>query len=61
MSRAVEDHQCQHNALLMLKLLVRGEADVAAGRTTSQDRVFEDLRSRLTAGANGRRPGPVSP
>ena len=53
MSRAVEDHQCQHNALLMLKLLVRGEADVAAGRTASQDRVFEDLRSRLTAGANG--------
>ena len=52
MSRAVEAHH-QHKALLMLKLLVRSEADVAAGRTTSQDRVFEDLRSPLTADADG--------
>ena len=48
-----EAHQRQRNALLMLKLMVQGEADAAAGRTTSQDRVFEDLRSRLTAAADG--------
>lgn len=48
-----EAHQRHRNALLMLKLLVQGEADVAAGRTTSQDRVFKDIRSRLTTAADG--------
>ena len=48
-----ETHQRHRNALLMLKLLVQGEADVTAGRTTPQDRVFEDIRSRLTAPADG--------
>ena len=37
----------------MLKLMVQGEADVTAGKTTSQDRVFEDLGSRLTAATDG--------
>ena len=41
------------NALLMLKLLAQGEADVTAGRTTPQDRVFEEIRSRLTRTAGG--------
>ena len=48
-----EAHQRHRNALLMLKLMVQGEADVATGKTTSQDRMFEDLRSRLTAASDG--------
>ena len=48
-----EAHQRHRNALLMLKLMVQGEADVTAGKTTSQDRVFEDLRARLTAATDG--------
>ena len=44
-----EAHQRQRNALLMLKLMVQGEADVTAGNTTTQNRVFEDIRSGLAA------------
>ena len=36
----------------MLKLLAQGEADVTAGRTIPQERVFEDVRARL-ASADG--------
>ena len=46
-------HQRLQNALLMLKLMVQGEADVTQGRTTAQDRVFADLRTRLTATTDG--------
>ena len=42
-------HQRLQNALLMLKLMVQGEADVAKGRTIAQERVFADLEARLTA------------
>ena len=42
-------HQRLQSALLMLKLMVQGEADVTQGRTTAQDRVFADIRTRLTA------------
>lgn len=42
-------YQRQQRALLMLKLMVRGEADIQAGRTTPQDRVFAEIKVRLTA------------
>ena len=47
----VQDYQSYQRtsaALLLLKLMVQGEADVAKGRETSQDRVFADLRAHLT-------------
>ena len=46
-------HQRLQDALIMLKLMVQGEADVAAGRTTPQDRVFADLEARLAAAGDG--------
>lgn len=42
-----EAHQRLQDALLMLKLLSRGEADIAAGRTKPQRLVFAELRERL--------------
>ena len=55
-SAVVQDfdaHQRQRNALLLLKLMVQGEADVQAGRITAQDRVFAELETRLTTPADG--------
>ena len=46
-------YQRLQNALLMLKLMVQGEADVARGRTIAQERVFADLKARLTAPTDG--------
>ena len=46
-------HERQRNALLMLKLMVQGEADVQAGRTASQARVFAGIRERLTTSTDG--------
>jgi predicted transcriptional regulator len=34
----------------MLKLMVQGEGDVAAGRVVPQEQVFADLRRRLAGG-----------
>ena len=51
-SAVVQDYQSYQRtsaALLLLKLMVQGEADIAKGRVTPQDRVFADLRARLTA------------
>ena len=51
-SAVVQDfdaYQHQQSALLMLKLMGRGEADIQAGRTTSQDRVIAGIKARLTA------------
>lgn len=45
-----ESHQRLQDALLMLKLMVQGETDISAGRTTSQDAVFRDIKEQLTAG-----------
>ena len=45
----VESYQRMQNALLMLKLMVEGEADASQGRETTQDRVFADERARLMA------------
>ena len=46
-------HQRLQEALLMLKLMVQGEADIPAGRTTIQEQVFADLRARLAATTDG--------
>lgn len=42
-----EAHQRLQDAMLMLKLLSQGEADIAAGRTEPQREVFAELRARL--------------
>ena len=39
--------QEQGQAALLLRLIAQAEADVAAGRTVPQDRVFRSLRKRL--------------
>lgn len=55
-SAVVQDfdaHQRQRNALLMLKLMVQGEADIQAGRTASQDRVFAEVKARLATSTDG--------
>lgn len=44
-----ESHQRVQEALLMLKLVVQGEADISAGRMVSQRKVFADIKARLTA------------
>lgn len=55
-SAVVQDfdaYQRRQNALLMLKLIVQGEADIRAGRTTTQDRVFAEIRDRVTRPEDG--------
>ena len=44
-----EAHQRLRDALSMLQLVLPGEADVAAGRTTPQHEVFAGLRERLAS------------
>ena len=48
-----QTHQRLQDALLMLKLMAQGEADVAGGRTIPQERVFADIKARLTATTDG--------
>lgn len=43
-----ESHQRVQEALLFLKLVVQGEADVSAGRVVSQRQVFADIKAGLT-------------
>ena len=55
-SAVVQDfdaYERQRNALLMLKLMVQGEADVQAGRTASQVQVIAGIRERLTTSTDG--------
>ena len=40
-------YQELRQATLLLRLLAQGEADVRAGRTVPQERVFKELRARL--------------
>lgn len=47
-----ESHQRQRATLLVLKRIVQGEADVAAGRTVPQPKVFADIRAGLANGDN---------
>ena len=46
-------YERQRSALLMLKLMAQGEADIQAGRTTPQDKVFAEIKARLTAPTDG--------
>ena len=51
-SAVVQDfdaHQRLQQALLMLKLMVQGEAEVSAGRMSSQDEAFAGIKARLAA------------
>ena len=50
-SAEVEDQSLQPTsaASQLQELMVQGEADIASGRVTPQDRVFADLRAYLTA------------
>jgi prevent-host-death family protein len=49
-----EQYQAEREGLLMLKLLVQGEVDVAQGRTIPQAEVFARLRQELSGpGAGG--------
>jgi prevent-host-death family protein len=45
--QSFDSFQRQQQALLMLKLLAQGEADIAAGRTNAQEEVFARLEERL--------------
>lgn len=48
----IQDHdsyQRTRHALIMLKLVAMGEADVAKGRTIPQAEVFSSLKKRLKA------------
>jgi PHD/YefM family antitoxin component YafN of YafNO toxin-antitoxin module len=42
-----ERYQEEQRALLLLKLMAQGEADIQAGRLRRQDEIFEQLKSRL--------------
>ena len=43
-----ESHQRVQEALLVLKLVAQGEADVSTGRMVSQRQVFADIKAGLT-------------
>lgn len=45
--QSFESYQRQQRALLMLKLMAQGEADIAAGRTSLQEEMFARLQKRL--------------
>ena len=49
--QSYETFQRQQQALLMLKLLAQGEADIAAGRLIPQEDVFAKLRERFAPDA----------
>lgn len=42
-----ESYQRTRDALMMLKLVAMGEADIAKGRSVPQDQVFDSLKKRL--------------
>jgi prevent-host-death family protein len=44
-----ESYEELREAILLLKLIAQGEADVRAGRTVSQDEVFAAARARLSS------------
>lgn len=45
----IETYEAQKKALLMLKLMAQGEADIRAGKLTSQDDAFDALDAELDA------------
>lgn len=46
--QSFESYQRQQQALLMLKLMAQGEADLRDGRVTQQADAFDMLRARIT-------------
>jgi prevent-host-death family protein len=44
-----DQYRAEQEGLLMLKLLVQGEADLTQGRLSPQSEVFADLRKRLNS------------
>ncbi|MEP7186861.1 MAG: type II toxin-antitoxin system Phd/YefM family antitoxin [Rhodanobacter sp.] len=44
-----EDYQQLQKSLAMMKLIALGEADIANGKVTPQDKVFTKARARLVA------------
>lgn len=42
-----ESYESMRKALLMMKLVAQGEADIRAGRLTPQDRVFAEIRRMI--------------
>ena len=44
----VASYQELRDAVVLMKLVAQGEADVQAGRTAPQDEVFRELRGRLS-------------
>ncbi|MCY4012479.1 MAG: type II toxin-antitoxin system Phd/YefM family antitoxin [Gammaproteobacteria bacterium] len=44
-----EAHQRVQEALLMLKLVVQGEADISASRMVSQRQAFDEIKAGLIA------------
>lgn len=49
--QSYDTFQRRQQALLMLKLLAQGEADIAAGRLVPQEEVFAKLRERFAPDA----------
>ena len=49
----LDAYERQRNAVLMLKFMVQGEADIQAGRTTPQDQVFAEIKAGLTTPTDG--------
>ena len=45
--QSIESYERMQTALLLLKIMVQGEADVADSRETPQDDVFASMRARL--------------
>jgi len=43
----IKDYERNKNALLMLKLLVQGEADIRHDKLTGQQTVFRNIRGKL--------------
>ena len=55
-SAVVQDfdaYQRLRSALVMLKLMVQGEADIQHGRTAPQDEVFTAIRDRVSVSGDG--------
>ncbi len=56
----IQDHETfkrHRDAMLMLKLVAMGEADIAKGRITPQAEVFSSLKKRLKARSSAKKSG----
>lgn len=55
--QSYESYQQMCDSLAMLTIVARGEADIRGGRTTSQEKVFADLRHDLQMQGGARAKG----